>query len=81
MYYEGDPIRRVHVSATGLLDNNSYQFSLFEDAEQIIKEHQIFSAIDEIKYKFGKNSVNRASTELKSSTAKARNEMIGGHHA
>ncbi|MDD3122166.1 MAG: Y-family DNA polymerase [Candidatus Izemoplasmatales bacterium] len=81
MFYEGDPIRRVHVSATGLLDNNSYQFSLFEDAEQIIKEHQVFSAIDEIKYKFGKNSVNRASTELKSSTAKARNEMIGGHHA
>jgi len=81
MFYEGDPIRRVHVSVTGLLENSSYQFSLFEDAEQIIKEQQVFTAIDDIKERFGKNSVNRATTELKSSTAKARNEMIGGHHA
>lgn len=80
-YYEGDPIRRVHVSVSGLIDNNSYQFNLFEDAQQIVKEQQIFSAMDEIKYKFGKNSVNRASTEYKSSTAKSRNEMVGGHHA
>jgi len=80
-YYEGDPIRRVHVSVSGLIDNNSYQFSLFEDAQQIMKEQQIFSAMDEIKYKYGKNSVNRASTEEKASTAKSRNEMIGGHHA
>lgn len=79
-YYEGDPIRRVHVSVSGLIDNNSYQFSLFEDAEQIVKEQQIFTAMDEIKYRYGKNSVNRASTEYKSSTAKSRNDMIGGHH-
>ncbi len=80
-YYEGDPIRRVHVSVSGLIDNKSYQFSLFENAEDVIKEQQIFSAMDEIKYKYGKNSVNRASTETKSSTAKARNDMIGGHNA
>jgi len=80
-YYEGDPIRRVHVSVTGLVDNKTYQFSLFEDAEEVIKEQQIFAAMDEIKYRYGKNSVNRASTELKSSTAKARNDMIGGHNA
>ncbi|MGD9910707.1 MAG: damage repair protein [Candidatus Izemoplasmatales bacterium] len=80
-YYEGDPIRRVHVSVTGLVDNKNYQFSLFEDAEEVIKEQQIFAAMDEIKYRYGKNSVNRASTELKSSTAKARNDMIGGHNA
>lgn len=80
-YYEGDPIRRVHVSVSGLVQNDSYQFSLFEDAEQIIREQQIHSAMDEIKYRFGKNSVNRASTEYQNSTLKARNEMIGGHHA
>lgn len=80
-YYEGDPIRRIHVSVSGLIDNKSYQFNLFEDAEEVVKEQQIFSAMDEIKYKYGKNSVNRASTELKSSTAKARNDMIGGHNA
>jgi len=69
------------VGVGGLTNKNDYQFSLFEDVEKIVKEQQIFAAMDEIKIKFGKNSVNRSSTELASSTAKARNEMIGGHHA
>jgi len=80
-FYEGSPIRRVHVSVGHLSDNSAYQFSLFEDANLIVKEQQLFTAMDEIKYRFGKNSVNRASTEYKSSTAKARNDMIGGHNA
>jgi len=80
-FYEGDPIRRVHVGVGGLTDKQEYQFSFFEDVNQLIKEQQVFSTIDEIKYKFGKNSVNRASSELKESTIKNRNEMIGGHHA
>lgn len=79
-FYEGDPIRRVHVGVGNLTDKQSYQFSLFEDVEQVIKEQQVFAAIDEIKGKFGKNSVNRASSETKGSTIKKRNEMIGGHH-
>ena len=37
--------------------------------------------MDEIKEKYGKNSVNRASSELRHSTIKARNDMIGGHNA
>jgi len=80
-YYEGNPIRRIHVSASGLVANDSYQFSLFEDAFEVIKEQDLFQAMDEIKFRFGKNSVNRASTELPESTIKARNGMIGGHHA
>lgn len=81
MNYEGDAIRRIHISVSGLVQNEAYQFSLFEDAEEVVKEQQVFAAMDEIKDRFGKNSVNRASTELDTSTAKARNEMIGGHHA
>jgi DNA polymerase V len=80
-YYEDEPIRRVHVSVTNLKQNNIYQFSLFEDVDQLIKEHNLYASVDEIKYKFGKNSVNRASSEFRSSTIKARNKMIGGHHA
>jgi len=80
-HYENLPIRRVNVAVTNLVDKQDYQYSLFEDVEKIIKEEQIFSAIDEIKLKHGKNSVNRASSEIDSSTVKARNEMIGGHHA
>ncbi len=80
-YYENMPIRRVHVAVSGLTGKQDYQLSLFEDIEQSVKEEQLFAAVDDIKFRFGKNSVNRASSELESSTIKARNDMIGGHHA
>lgn len=80
-FYEDAPIRRVHVAVTSLTDKQDYQFSLFEDVEHVIKEQQVFAALDDIKFRFGKNSVNRASSELDASTIKARNDMIGGHNA
>ncbi|PKK98214.1 MAG: damage repair protein [Tenericutes bacterium HGW-Tenericutes-2] len=80
-YYEDEPIRRVHVSVTNLSESHVYQFSLFENAEQIVKEHQLHLALDELKFKYGRNTINRASSEFESSTIKARNKMIGGHHA
>ncbi len=80
-YYEDEPIRRVHVSVSNLSEAHVYQFSLFEDPEQLLREQNLFHAVDEMKFKYGKNAINRASTELESSTLKARNKMIGGHHA
>lgn len=80
-YYEDEPIRRVHVSVGNLLDQHVTQFSLFDDVELLAKEYRLHQAMDDLKFKFGKNSVNRASSELESSTIKARNSMIGGHHA
>jgi DNA polymerase V len=80
-HYEEEPIRSVHVAVANLTDQPELQLNLFEDVERVIKEQQVFSAIDEIKFKYGKNAVNRASSETKASTIKARNEMIGGHHA
>lgn len=80
-YYDNSPIRTVRVAATNLTDETGYQVSLFEDYEAVQKEHQLFSTLDEIHEKFGKNSVTRASSELDSSTLKDRNKMIGGHNA
>lgn len=80
-FYDHEPIRRVHISASQLQKAHVYQFSLFEDPERLLKEHNLFQAVDEMKFKYGRNKINRASTELESSTAKARNKMIGGHHA
>jgi DNA polymerase V len=80
-FYNDSPIRVVRVSVTGLIDDKDYQINMFEDIETVFKEKQVFHAVDEIKEKFGKNSINRASSELKESTIKSRNEMIGGHNA
>lgn len=80
-FYDGSPIRVVRIAASNLVDSEGYQLSLFEDINSVIKERAVFSALDEIKEKYGKNSINRASSETESSTVKARNDMIGGHHA
>jgi DNA polymerase V len=80
-HYEGEPIRRVNIALTGLAPQAEYQFSMFENVEQVVKEQQLFAAIDEVKDRFGKNAVNRASSETQASTIKDRNKMIGGHYA
>ena len=80
-FYQGDPIRRLHVHVSQLVMNQHYQYSLFEDAEKLQKEHDVFKAVDGVKAKFGKNSVTRAVSNEAHSTLKARNKMVGGHHA
>ena len=79
-YYDGSLIRRVGISAGDLTNNNSVQLDLFEDIEEKEKEEKIQYAIDEIKEKFGKNSIVKASALLEDSTIIERNKKIGGHH-
>ena len=79
-YYDNEPIRGFAISLTGLVEDKGTQLSLFEDNVKKIKEEKLFDTLDQIKRKYGKNSVRRASTEIEYSTAKAKNEEIGGHH-
>lgn len=79
-YYEYKPIRKVTISAGNLVKNNSLQLDLFKDLESIEKEEKINSTIDQIKEKYGKNSLVKASALLSDSTIMDRNKKIGGHH-
>ena len=79
-YYKDEPVRGVMISLSGFVDSEAVQLNLFDDAEKQIKEERLFDTLDKIKKKYGKNSVRRASTEYEYSTAKERNEEIGGHH-
>lgn len=79
-YYEFKPIRKVTVTAGNLIKNNSLQLNLFNDLEKIENEERINHAIDEIKEKYGKNSLVKASALLSDSTIMDRNRKIGGHH-
>lgn len=79
-YYHDEPIRNIGISLSGLVSKEGIQLNLFEDVTKKKKEEKLFDTMDEIKRKYGKNAVRRASTELDYSTAKSRNEEIGGHH-
>ncbi len=79
-YYEFLPIRKVTIACGGLQKKNGVQLNLFTNLQEIQKEESVNLAIDEIKNKFGKNSIIKASNLLPDSTARERNEKIGGHH-
>ena len=78
-FYEDYPIRKVSISLGGLVDNNSEQLNLFEDYSKKVEKDNINAAIDTLKDKYGKNSIIKASSLLKDSTAIERNKKIGGH--
>lgn len=81
-HYETDtPIRKVGISLSKLIDNNSIQLNLFEDIKEITKKNKINNTIDEINNKYGNNSLLRATSLLSNSTIKDRNNKIGGHNA
>lgn len=79
-FYEGLPIRKVTISLGGLKDKDSVQLNLFESLESIEQTENINNIIDEVKDRFGKNSILKASSLLDDSTIKERNNKIGGHN-
>ena len=79
-YYNNLPIRKVSISCGGLTKKSGVQLNLFDSIENKNEEVKVNTAMDEIKSKFGKNSIVKASSLLPDSTAIARNEKIGGHH-
>ncbi|WP_226897761.1 hypothetical protein [Priestia megaterium] len=55
--------------------------SLFEDIDQRERAYALAKTIDDIRLRYGKNSVLRASSHLPYSTARYRNSLMGGHKA
>lgn len=80
-YYEYLPIRKVSLCFGKLSNNVGIQLNLFENNEETTKKIEENAAIDEIKNKYGANSILKASSLLEYSTAKTRNQKIGGHDA
>ena len=80
-YYNNSPIRKVTISCGNLSPKLGVQLNLFETIEDIEDKDELNKAIDEIKSKFGKNSLLKASSLLEDSTAISRNNKIGGHNA
>jgi len=80
-YEEEKPIRKVSISLGKLSQKKGQQLNLFEPLKKKEQEEKIFFTVDEIKRKYGKNSLNKASSLLSYSTIQSQNEKIGGHHA
>lgn len=80
-YYDNSPIRKVSLSFGRLTNDDNHQLNLFEEYEEVKKDNNLNHTIDEIKDKFGANTLLKASSLLEGSTIKDRNNKIGGHNA
>lgn len=80
LYIGKEPIRRINISFSKLTDSEYEQLSLFESEEASYKREMLQGVMDELKTKYGKNVVLRASSLLDESTAIERHNQIGGHH-
>ncbi len=76
-FYEGLPIRKVTVSCGMIEKKENVQLNLFETDKKDI----LLTTIDNLKYKYGKNCMLKASNLLKDSTAIERNKKTGGHYS
>ncbi|MGT8956814.1 DNA repair protein [Bacillus cereus] len=77
--YTGEPIRSINISLTNLLQEGEEQISLFDNITQREQEVKLTKVMDEIRTRFGKNSILRGISYTHSATARYRNTLIGGH--
>lgn len=80
-YYEELPIRKVSIACGGICSKQGVQLNLFDNYNHMQEEDNINKTIDQIKMKYGKNSILKAANLLEDSTIIERNGKIGGHSA
>lgn len=75
------PIHRMSITLAGLVDEEFATVTLFDDEAADERELQLQRAVLAVKDKFGKNALVKGINMHEKSTARERNELIGGHRA
>lgn len=75
-HYTGEPIRSINISLTNLIREGEEQISLFDNVTQREQEVKLTKVMDEIRTKFGKNSILQGISYTYSATARHRNILI-----
>ncbi len=76
------PIKTIGIGVSNLSYNKGIYYDLFnQDIPKIDKEEILCKTMNNIKNKYGKNSINRAMSYTHEATTRERNKLIGGHNA
>ncbi|XIH16646.1 hypothetical protein C1N83_27950 (plasmid) [Priestia aryabhattai] len=75
------PICSIGISLSNTSIQEKEQMSLFEDIDKRERAYALAKTNDEIRMRYRKNSVLRASSHLEHSTVRYRNGLLGGHRA
>ncbi len=79
-FYENMPVRKITIYCGQLTKKVGIQLNLFQEYQDLKSNENIYKTIDEVKMKYGKNSLLKASSLLDDSTIMDRNQKVGGHH-
>ena len=74
-------IRKINISFNNVKDELYEQLDLFTYSKNIQKERELEKTINDLKKKFGKNSILRGMNYHEKATARQRNLLIGGHNS
>jgi len=76
-HWEGTPVRSIGVQLGKLVSDQVYQLSLFDDK---VKQRSLALCMDNIRAKYGNDSILRAVSLLPAGQARERARKIGGHY-
>ena len=74
-------IRRISVFFTNVGKRKFKQLNMFSNEEEDKKENNLSNIINEVKEKYGNDSILKCISLLSFATQKKRNKLIGGHNA
>lgn len=74
------PIRKVNVCIGDIEDDSFTTINLFVSSEEVMRERRLQETVLSIKNKYGKNAILKGMNYFERSTARARNQMVGGHN-
>lgn len=80
-YYTSHPVRIVNVTFGKIAPKQGVQLSLFESAEDVLKDERLEKAIDLVRRKYGYTSLLHASSLIRNGMAIQRSKLLGGHQA
>lgn len=77
-YYQDYPVRKVYVAVSNLQSFDNIQLKMFDEYNQ--RDLKLSFVLDEVKNKYGKDSIFKAVSLQAKATAKDRANKIGGHY-
>lgn len=78
-YKKGYAVRHVSVSFSKLEADTGVQLNLFEEPQAIIDNKELDHLIDNIRKRYGFDSIVHASSHMDGATAIKRSHLVGGH--
>ena len=75
----GAAVRKLNISYNNIGREDGVQYSLFDDTQTLEDNKKLQTTVIAIKEKYGPNSILKGINYTEASTARERNEQIGGH--